>query len=47
MCACVCACIDMDVCLCVAELCNHQRATPASNIGAIVKMDEKIELVRI
>jgi len=31
----------------VAELCNHQRATPASHIGAIAKMDEKIELVRI
>lgn len=30
----------------VAELCNHQRATPASHANAIGKMDEKIEAVK-
>eukprot|EP00962_Isochrysis_galbana_P017682 scaffold5083_cov39-Isochrysis_galbana.AAC.1 len=30
----------------VAELCNHQRATPASHANAIAKMDEKIETVK-
>jgi len=30
----------------VAELCNHQRATPASHANAIAKMDEKIETLK-
>jgi DNA topoisomerase-1 len=30
----------------VAELCNHQRATPASHAASLVKMDEKIAAVR-
>eukprot|EP00967_Tisochrysis_lutea_P133502 scaffold234439_cov29-Tisochrysis_lutea.AAC.2 len=30
----------------VAELCNHQRATPASHANAIAKMDEKIEVIK-
>jgi len=30
----------------VAELCNHQRATPASHGAALAKMDEKIEKVQ-
>jgi hypothetical protein len=30
----------------VAELCNHQRATPASHNAALEKMDEKINKVK-
>jgi len=30
----------------VAELCNHQKATPASHGGALAKMDEKIAKIK-